>query len=52
MQLQEDGVWYNFDDSHVSPITENEIKTSGAYVLFYQRVQRENGNGPLVDGIS
>ncbi|CBI39133.3 unnamed protein product, partial [Vitis vinifera] len=30
--------WYEFDDSRVSPIGEDEIKTSAAYVLFYQRI--------------
>lgn len=31
--------WYDFDDSHVSPISEDRIKSSAAYVLFYRRVQ-------------
>ncbi|KAL7226268.1 hypothetical protein ACSBR1_021398 [Camellia fascicularis] len=30
--------WYDFDDGHVSPISEDRIKTSAAYVLFYRRV--------------
>ncbi|GAB2272615.1 hypothetical protein Dimus_007437 [Dionaea muscipula] len=30
--------WYEFDDSSVSPISEDKIKTSAAYVLFYRRV--------------
>ncbi|GAB4859876.1 Ubiquitin carboxyl-terminal hydrolase 8 [Ancistrocladus abbreviatus] len=30
--------WYDFDDSHVYPISDEKIKTSAAYVLFYQRV--------------
>ncbi|CAK9160860.1 unnamed protein product [Ilex paraguariensis] len=30
--------WYNFDDSRVSSISEEQIKTSAAYVLFYKRV--------------
>lgn len=34
-----DGKWYHFDDSHVSPVNESDIKTSAAYVLFYQRVK-------------
>lgn len=33
--------WYDFDDSHVSAVNESEIKTSAAYVLFYQRVKSE-----------
>ncbi|KAL1556425.1 ubiquitinyl hydrolase 1 [Salvia divinorum] len=36
--------WYHFDDSHVSPVSESEIKTSAAYVLFYERV-KHNLNG-------
>ncbi|KAK9755819.1 hypothetical protein RND81_01G053300 [Saponaria officinalis] len=32
------GKWYDFDDSSVSPISEDQIKTSAAYVLFYRRV--------------
>ncbi|XP_015080186.1 ubiquitin carboxyl-terminal hydrolase 8 [Solanum pennellii] len=31
--------WYDFDDSHVSPINKDKIKTSAAYVLFYRRVE-------------
>ncbi|KAL1544548.1 Ubiquitin carboxyl-terminal hydrolase 8 [Salvia divinorum] len=31
--------WYDFDDSHVSVISEEKIKTSAAYVLFYRRVE-------------
>ncbi|CAI9781376.1 unnamed protein product [Fraxinus pennsylvanica] len=31
--------WYDFDDSHVSPISEDKIKTSAAYVLFYRRFE-------------
>ncbi|XP_030522298.1 ubiquitin carboxyl-terminal hydrolase 8 [Rhodamnia argentea] len=30
--------WYDFDDSHVYPISMEKIKTSAAYVLFYRRV--------------
>ncbi|XP_047316679.1 ubiquitin carboxyl-terminal hydrolase 8 isoform X2 [Impatiens glandulifera] len=30
--------WYDFDDSHVSPVGEDRIKTSAAYVLFYRRI--------------
>ncbi|KAI4348860.1 hypothetical protein L6164_009529 [Bauhinia variegata] len=30
--------WYEFDDSRVSPVSEETIKTSAAYVLFYKRV--------------
>ncbi|XP_020533098.1 ubiquitin carboxyl-terminal hydrolase 8 isoform X2 [Jatropha curcas] len=30
--------WYDFDDSQVHPISQDKIKTSAAYVLFYRRV--------------
>ncbi|KAL8144007.1 hypothetical protein V2J09_017039 [Rumex salicifolius] len=30
--------WYDFDDSHVCPISKDRIKTSAAYVLFYRRI--------------
>ncbi|XP_047330417.1 ubiquitin carboxyl-terminal hydrolase 8-like [Impatiens glandulifera] len=32
------GRWYDFDDRYVSPMTEDQTKTSSAYVLFYRRV--------------
>lgn len=31
------GCWYSFDDRHVRQIGEENIVTSGAYLLFYQR---------------
>ncbi|KAF9133484.1 CSN-associated deubiquitinating enzyme Ubp12 [Mortierella sp. 14UC] len=32
------GEWYNFDDSHVSPVGNvDSIKSSSAYLLFYRR---------------
>ncbi|KAM9326758.1 ubiquitin carboxyl-terminal hydrolase 4 [Gastrophryne carolinensis] len=31
------GQWYYFDDSSVSPASEDQIVTKAAYVLFYQR---------------
>ncbi|OAO95644.1 UBP8 [Arabidopsis thaliana] len=30
--------WYDFDDSHVHQISQEKIKTSAAYVLFYKRL--------------
>ncbi|KAF2287433.1 hypothetical protein GH714_039882 [Hevea brasiliensis] len=30
--------WYEFDDENVSSVSEDRIKTSAAYVLFYKRV--------------
>ncbi|XP_008799885.2 ubiquitin carboxyl-terminal hydrolase 8-like isoform X2 [Phoenix dactylifera] len=29
--------WYDFDDRHVVPISEDSVKMSAAYVLFYRR---------------
>lgn len=37
-KLIEENRWYHFDDSHVSPVNEGDIKTAAAYVLFYRRV--------------
>ena len=36
------GKWYNFDDASVRAIQENEIVSSNAYVLFYQRRRPED----------
>ncbi|CAL9184084.1 ubiquitin carboxyl-terminal hydrolase 8-like isoform X1 [Musa acuminata AAA Group] len=36
--------WYDFDDQHVLPISEDIIKSSAAYVLFYQRVQTSSSD--------
>lgn len=32
------GKWYDFDDSRVESVSEDNIKTPAAYVLFYRRV--------------
>ncbi|XP_060028824.1 ubiquitin carboxyl-terminal hydrolase 31 [Erinaceus europaeus] len=32
-----DGLWYCFDDSDVQPLSEDEVCTQTAYILFYQR---------------
>ncbi|XP_043715927.1 ubiquitin carboxyl-terminal hydrolase 9-like isoform X2 [Telopea speciosissima] len=42
-KLIDEDRWYHFDDSHVSPVNEDGIKTSAAYVLFYQRVKPKMG---------
>lgn len=34
---KDDGRWYHFDDSSVTPISEGTVVTKAAYVLFYQR---------------
>ncbi|KAJ1409278.1 Ubiquitin specific protease, conserved site [Sesbania bispinosa] len=41
-KLIDENKWYHFDDSHVTPVTEAEIKSSAAYVLFYQRVRNKD----------
>lgn len=45
VQLIDENRWYHFDDSHVSPVSESEIKTSAAYVLFYRRVKSRLNTG-------
>lgn len=40
-KLIDENRWYNFDDSRVSPVSEADINTSAAYVLFYKRVRAE-----------
>eukprot|EP01018_Ginkgo_biloba_P010742 Gb_11501 [translate_table: standard] len=44
VKLIEENRWYNFDDSHVSSVGEDRIKTSAAYVLFYRRIKPEDGS--------
>ncbi|XP_020093909.1 ubiquitin carboxyl-terminal hydrolase 9-like isoform X1 [Ananas comosus] len=50
-KLIEEDSWYHFDDSHVSSVSEEEIKTSAAYVLFYQRVKGDSSQ-PGMKGTS
>nr|APO15833.1 ubiquitin-conjugating enzyme E2 [Sesuvium portulacastrum] len=40
IKLLEENKWYNFDDSHIWAIGEEDVKTNHAYVLFYQRKKR------------
>ncbi|XP_062025492.1 ubiquitin carboxyl-terminal hydrolase 9-like [Rosa rugosa] len=44
-KLIDENRWYHFDDSHVSPVSESDIKTSAAYVLFYRRVKSGSNTG-------
>nr|XP_043621900.1 ubiquitin carboxyl-terminal hydrolase 5-like [Erigeron canadensis] len=51
IKLIEENRWYNFDDSHISLINEDDVKSNAAYVLFYRRVRTEdaaanNGSQP------
>lgn len=39
IKLLDENRWYNFDDSHISPISEDEVNSAAAYVLFYRRVK-------------
>ena len=41
LQLLDENRWYNFDDSHISPINEEDVKSAAAYVLFYRRVKSD-----------
>nr|XP_061815787.1 ubiquitin carboxyl-terminal hydrolase 15-like isoform X3 [Nerophis lumbriciformis] len=41
----DDGKWYNFDDSSVSPASEDQIVSKAGYVLFYQRQDTLKGTG-------
>uniref|UniRef100_A0A8C2Z5U6 Ubiquitin carboxyl-terminal hydrolase n=1 Tax=Cyclopterus lumpus TaxID=8103 RepID=A0A8C2Z5U6_CYCLU len=42
---KDDGKWYNFDDSSVSPVNEDQIVSKAGYVLFYQRQDTVKGTG-------
>ncbi|KAI3693730.1 hypothetical protein L1987_76682 [Smallanthus sonchifolius] len=46
-KLVEEDRWYHFDDAHVSPVSEGDIVTSAAYLLFYQRVKPSKPNEPI-----
>lgn len=41
MQLFDENEWYHFDDNNVSSVSEADVKSPAAYVLFYQRVKNE-----------
>ncbi|XP_064175645.1 ubiquitin carboxyl-terminal hydrolase 15-like isoform X1 [Anguilla rostrata] len=42
---KEDDKWYYFDDSSVSPASQDQIVSKAAYVLFYQRRDTLSGTG-------
>ncbi|KAK7290747.1 hypothetical protein RIF29_05392 [Crotalaria pallida] len=42
IKLLDENKWYNFDDSHISAISEDEVNTAAAYVLFYRRVKTDD----------
>ncbi|XP_073317409.1 ubiquitin carboxyl-terminal hydrolase 5-like [Primulina huaijiensis] len=41
IKLLDENKWYNFDDSHLSPINEEDVKSVAAYVLFYRKVNSD-----------
>ncbi|XP_062181990.1 ubiquitin carboxyl-terminal hydrolase 5-like isoform X2 [Phragmites australis] len=43
IKLLDENRWYNFDDSQVSAINEEDVKSGAAYVLFYRRVREQDG---------
>lgn len=43
-----DEKWYEFDDSKVKCISEAEVKTSSAYLLFYQK---RGSNSHIIEGL-
>uniref|UniRef100_A0A8C4EUC3 Ubiquitin carboxyl-terminal hydrolase n=1 Tax=Dicentrarchus labrax TaxID=13489 RepID=A0A8C4EUC3_DICLA len=49
---KDDGKWYNFDDSSVSPANEDQIVSKAGYVLFYQRQDTVKGTGYFKSGPS
>ncbi|CAN8303606.1 unnamed protein product [Cochlearia groenlandica] len=46
-KLMEENKWYDFNDRLVTATDESEIKTSAAYVLFYQRVKSESATSKM-----
>ncbi|KAK1282433.1 Ubiquitin carboxyl-terminal hydrolase 5 [Acorus calamus] len=44
IKILDENRWYNFDDSHVSPINEEDVKSAAAYVLFYRRIKGEDNS--------
>ncbi|KAJ8475633.1 hypothetical protein OPV22_019360 [Ensete ventricosum] len=44
IKLLDENRWYNFDDSHISPINEEDVKSAAAYVLFYRRTKGEDAS--------
>lgn len=42
-----DGHWYMFDDNHVQPLSDDQLVTAGAYLLFYVRQSLTNQVPPL-----
>lgn len=43
IKLLDENRWYSFDDSHISAISEEDVKTNAAYVLLYRR-KKDDGS--------
>ncbi|KAL8146755.1 ubiquitin carboxyl-terminal hydrolase 5 [Apium graveolens] len=41
IKIPEENRWYNFDDTHITAINEDEVRSGAAYVLFYRRVKTD-----------
>ncbi|KAK4839305.1 hypothetical protein QYF36_020867 [Acer negundo] len=52
IKLLDENRWYNFDDSHISPINEEEVKSAAAYVLFYRRVKSDASNSNVKQSVT
>jgi ubiquitin carboxyl-terminal hydrolase 4/11/15 len=44
IKLMDENKWYNFDDSHISAINEEDVKSASAYVLFYRKVKANDND--------
>ncbi|KAG5360374.1 Ubiquitin carboxyl-terminal hydrolase 12 [Yarrowia sp. B02] len=44
-----DGKWYHYNDSNVSPISEDQLVTANAYLLFYKRRRTPSAAGDSTD---
>lgn len=50
-----DGLWYCFDDSDVQQLSEDEVCTQTAYILFYQRrtaIPSWSANSSVADAVN
>ncbi|KAK8969369.1 Ubiquitin carboxyl-terminal hydrolase 8 [Platanthera guangdongensis] len=45
LQHEAEDKWYDFDDRHVSHVSQDSIKSSAAYVLFYKKVHATTLSG-------
>lgn len=52
VRMPDDELWYTFDDSGVYPMSESQVKSSGAYVLFYRRRGDQTRDSDLIEIIN